>query len=328
MSLRLVKKNKSPREPSATKADLENQIDALFKLPLAEFTDARNALAAQLKKSGSLKESVLVKALAKPPISAWAVNQLYWNHRQAFDRLIASGERFHKAQTSRNAGKVADMRDALDGRREALMDLEDRATSLLRSAGHNPTLDIIRRLTATLEAISVYESGSDAPRPGRLTHDVDPPGFGSFGSFVPVPVITVRTKEPARTKPAPKPSHIAVTAQKATPHEGVREREEIRKKKIAAAKVSLQAAKKSLTAARGRVQNLEAEQKKADVEAKKSAKQKRDAEEKLEKAKAASEVAAERVRSVAEDLEAAATLVDEAERKVEKASKELEALTR
>ena len=96
--------------------ELDDDLDALFRLPLAEFTDARNTLAARLKKSGRGEDAVVVKALAKPPVSAWAVNQLYWNHREAFDRLIASGERFHKAQTSRSAGKVADMRTARGAR--------------------------------------------------------------------------------------------------------------------------------------------------------------------------------------------------------------------
>src|SRR5918995_2445003 len=104
---------------------LDDDVDALFRLPLAEFTGARNTLAARLKKSGRGDEAVLVKALVKPSISAWAVNQLYWNHRDAFDRLIASGERFHRAQTSRLAAKVADMRAALDARREALTHLAD-----------------------------------------------------------------------------------------------------------------------------------------------------------------------------------------------------------
>src|SRR6267142_605378 len=108
-----------------TKVQLGDDVNALFSLPLAEFTAARNTLAARLKKSGHGGEAILVKAFAKPPISAWAVNQLYWNHREAFDQLIASGERFHKAQTS---GKVSDMCEALDTRREALTDLSDLAT--------------------------------------------------------------------------------------------------------------------------------------------------------------------------------------------------------
>ena len=85
-------------------SNFENEVDALFRLPLAEFTGARNALAAQLKKRGRGEDAARVKALGKPSIAAWAVNQLYWNHREEFDQLIASGERFHKAQTS---GKVA-----------------------------------------------------------------------------------------------------------------------------------------------------------------------------------------------------------------------------
>jgi hypothetical protein len=172
--------------------DADADVDALFRLALTEFTGARNALAAKLKKSGRGDEAAAVKALAKPPISAWAVNQLYWNHREEFDQLIASGERFHKAQTSRSAGKVADMREALEARREAITHLSDLATRLLQDAGpnpgQNPSLDTIRRITTTLEAISVYASRSDGPHPegpGRLTHDVDPPGFESFGSFVP-----------------------------------------------------------------------------------------------------------------------------------------------
>src|SRR6185436_3950265 len=103
------------------------------------------------------------------PVSAWTVNQLYWNHRAAFDRLIASGERFHKAQTS--AGKSGDTRGALDARREALTHLSDLAELVLRDAGPNPvqkpSLDTVRRITSTLEAMSVYASRSDAPRPGR-----------------------------------------------------------------------------------------------------------------------------------------------------------------
>src|SRR6267378_8388622 len=106
-----------------TKGKVNDEIDALFRLPLAEFTGARNTLAARLKKSGRGDDAVLVKTLVKPSISAWAVNQLYWNHREAFDQLIASGEHFHKAQTSRHGGKLADMRGALDARREALTQL-------------------------------------------------------------------------------------------------------------------------------------------------------------------------------------------------------------
>ncbi|HUS09973.1 MAG TPA: hypothetical protein VMZ30_05850 [Pyrinomonadaceae bacterium] len=312
--------------------DLDDaEVDPLFRLPLAEFTGARNALAAKLKKSGRGDDAARVKALAKPPISAWAVNQLYWNHREAFDRLIASGERFHKAQTSRSAGKAADMREALEARREALTHLSDLAIALLRDAGpnpgQNPSLDTVRRITATLEGMSAYASRSDGPRPGRLTDDVDPPGFESFGSFVPAAGMAEPRDEPSRVTPSKKPSSAPTkTRRKVGPDDDVRQLEETRKAKIAAAKVSLQDAKRSLTEARSRAQSLEAAQKKADAEAKKAEKHRRDVEASLEKAKASAEDTALRARSVAVELEEAAMAVEDAERTVEKAAKELESL--
>jgi hypothetical protein len=313
------------------KDSLKDEVDALFKLPLAEFTGARNALAAKLKKSGRGEEkadAARVKALAKPSISAWAVNQLYWNHREEFDQLIAAGERFHKAQTSRSAGKVADMRAALDDRREALTHLSDLAASVLRDAGHNPALDTVHRITTTLEALSAYASRSDAPHAGRLTVDVDPPGFESFGSAILGGTSTKEsTRRPARVTPSQKSSTPAVnTKGKAALDSDARQLEERRKKEMAAARASLQDAKKTLTEARAKAKTLEGLQKKLLAKAKEAEKNRRDAEERLEKAKAAAAEAARRARSVADEVEEAATAVEDASRRVEESSKELEEL--
>jgi hypothetical protein len=306
-------------------SNLEDDLDDLFRLPLAEFTGARNALAAQLKKSGrgdEKAEAARVKALAKPSISAWAVNQLYWNHRKEFDQLTALGERFHKAQKS---GKVAEMRTALDARREALTKLSDLAMSLLRDAGQNSAPNTIHRITTTLEGISAYASRTDGPRAGRLTNEIDPPGFDSLASFVP----GAKKQEAVGGRQS-----AGTTSQKSKPLRQVsveddqRQKEEARKAKIAAARVSLQDAKRSLTAVRARAQSLEAAQKKADAEAKKAEKHRRDAEENLAKAKAASADAARRARSVAVEVEEATSAVEDAEDTVEATSKELESLFR
>src|SRR6266542_36670 len=311
---------------------LDDDVDALFRLPLPEFIGARKTLAARLKKDGRAADAERVKLLAKPSISAWAVNQLYWRHREAFDRLIATGQCFHKAQTS---GKVANMREALDARREALSHLSDLATTLLRDAGHNPSLDTIRRITTTLEAMSAYASLSDGPTPGRLTQDVDPPGFESFASFIPSAGTTKRTEQPTKVSPSTKSGATSTKArQKATAASEVkrlaesRQIEESRQAKIVAAKVSLQNAKKSLTAARARAQNLEAQRKKVDAAAKEAEQQSREAEERFNKATAASEAAAQRARSVNVELEEATKSFDDAKRAVEKETKELESLFR
>src|SRR5215813_6651115 len=318
---------------SKNNESLENDIDALFKLPLAEFTDARNALAARLKKSGRANEGTLVKALTKPSISAWAVNQLYWKHRQAFDQLIAAGQRVRQAQ----AGKIADMRGSLEARRESLTQLTDLATALLHDAGHSPTLDTVRSITATLEALSAHASLADGPTPGRLTHDVDPPGFESLASLMTGAAAAKRNQQPVRATPIQKQGSAATKAQPKSSTVGnalrVRQLEETRQARIAAAKASLQDAKKSLAEMRAKTQKLEAAQKKAnaetknaDAEAKQAEKQFREAEARFKKAKSVSQDAAERSQSVSTEVAEAARAVEDAKRAVDQATKELESL--
>ena len=303
---------------------LDDDVDELFKLPLAEFTAARDALAKRLKKDGRADDAALVKSLSKPSVSAWTVNQIYWHHRDSFEELLAAGQRFHKAQTSSLAGKVADMRGSLEARRKALTELSDLAASLLSDAGHNPSPDTIRRITTTLEAISAYASLSDGPSLGRLSQDVDPPGFESLASFMPGAGALRRTGSAAQ-KPAPLSSQQKSTSPAARE---AREAEKTRQVRIAAAKGALQVAKKTLANARARAQSFEPAQKKANAEVKQAEKQVRDAEDRLKNARLAYEAANRRAQSIAADAAEAAKAAEDAKRAMEEASRELESLFR
>jgi len=264
---------------SLVKRKLDDEIDDLFKLPVAEFTNARNALAARLKKEGRTNDAERVKLLAKSSISAWAVNQLYWDHRDAFNQLIATGKGFRGP---------ASRRESLDARRDALVELSELATKLLRDAGHNPSQDTIRRVTATLEALSAYALLPDGPTPGRLTSDVDPPSFESLASLM---------SGGGSIAPAPARKKAAIIA----------DARKIQQAKIAAAKTSLQDAKRLLAGARTTAQSLEATLKKAKAEAKE---------------------AARRAQTVAAEAEAATQAFEDAKRTFEEATKELESLLR
>jgi len=317
------KPNQKEERSGESKSKLDDDLDELFRLPLSEFTAARNSLAAGKKKSGRGDEADFVKALAKPSITAWAVNQLYWKHREAFDRLIATGERFRQAQVSRQASKVADMRESLDARRKELSKLSDLSTALLRDAGHNPTPDTIQRISTTLEAMSAYASVLDGPRPGRLTQDVDPPGFESLASFVP----SAGRKDAVTSSPK---SDRVVTKRggKVETATDARKLEDSRQARIAAAKTSLQDAKKLLVEARAKAQSLEVAQKKANAEAKDAENERREAEKRLAKAKFASEVATREARTIALEVDEASKALQAAKRAVEQTSKDLELLFR
>ena len=296
------------------KSKLEDEIDALFTLPLTEFTSVRNTLAARLKKEKLSDEAERVKLLTKPPVSAWAVNQLYWNHRDEFEQLIATGKRFNSAQASRSAAKAANMRDSLEARRQALAGLSDLAAELLQDAGHNPSQDTLRRVTTTLEALSTFALLPDGPTPGRLTQDVDPPSFELLASLISGDATSMPVEPSARTKSVTKPKTAAADAR------------QIRQAKIADAKLLLQEAKKSLADARAKAQSSEATQKKANADAKETEKQKRAAEERLQRATAVSEAAARRAQIANAEAAEGAQAVEDAKRSVEVATRELESL--
>ena len=297
---------------------IEDEIDELYRLPLVEFTTARNALAGRLKKEGRADDAERVKLLVKPSVSAWAVNQLYWSHRDAFDELIATGKRFRPAASSRRAGKMADMRESLDARREVVSQLEELAAELLSDAGHSPTLDTLRRITATLEALSTYALLPDGPAPGRLSQDVDPPSFASVASLMSGVAAMDDGAAPARKK-----SGAAGPIAREKPAADLRQ---IRHAKIAAAKASLQDAKRSLTDAREKAQTLEAAQKKANAEVKEAEKQQREIEALLETVTSAVEDATRRSQAVAAEVAEAAQALETAKRNVNDATKDLESL--
>jgi hypothetical protein len=320
-----------------TTGKLDDDVDALFKLPLAEFISARNDLAARLKQAERANDANLVKALAKPSISAWAVNQLHWRHREALDRLMVTAQRFRQAQTSHTAGRIADIRGSLDARSEALSHLSNLATVILRDAGHNPTPDTIHRITITLEAVSAYATPSDGPTPGRLTQDVDPPGFGSLASLISGTGTTKRNDDLTRVTSSQTSRGAEAKMRPSTPPaddaQKVRQAEEARRAGIAAARLTLQEARRSLTEAKSRAQRLEAAHKKAyadvkdaDAEARQAEKRVREAEERFKKASASSQDAIHRAEGIAAEAKEAAQAVEDAKRAIEKASKELDSL--
>ena len=126
-----------------------------------------------------------MKALTKPSVSAWAVNQLYWKHRSAFNALLDAGARLGKAHAAQLAGKTADLRTAVTARREALAHLLQLADESLKDGGHGATPETMRRIQTTLETLSTSSTTAEAHRLGRLTEDIGPVGFESLAALVP-----------------------------------------------------------------------------------------------------------------------------------------------
>jgi hypothetical protein len=155
---------------------LDQQIDDLFQLPLAEFTRARNALVKTVRGA----DATHVRTLEKPTVVAWAVNQVYWRARATFDRLMKAGARLRKAQIAALTGKSTDLRDANDAHRKALADAVKEAERIASEAGSHPSPDALMR---TFEALSIAK---DPPEhPGRLSDALQPAGFEALAGVTP-----------------------------------------------------------------------------------------------------------------------------------------------
>jgi hypothetical protein len=160
--------------------------DELFGLPPEEFVAARDELARRLRREGEAEAAKRVKALRRPPLSAWAVNQLARGPEGGLGELLAAGERLRAAHQAALAGEgAAELRAAAKAEREAVAALVLAALELLREAGH-PTTDATRdRVAATLHAAAASPEAAELVGGGRLTADLDPSGFGSVadGAF-------------------------------------------------------------------------------------------------------------------------------------------------
>jgi hypothetical protein len=147
---------------------LDTKIDDLYRLPLTEFTVARNALA----KSLTGGDAARVRALAKPAVAPWVVNQVYWRARGTYDRLMKSGEALRAAQIAALEGRAADVRAASEAHRRAIGDAVAEAERLSAPAGATPGADALAR---TFEALSLATGAPSSP--GRLTEALQPAGF-------------------------------------------------------------------------------------------------------------------------------------------------------
>jgi hypothetical protein len=228
---------------------IDSKIDDLYRGPLSDFVSARNALA----KSLSGDEAKAVKALAKPTLVPWAVNQVYWHVRAAYDRVMKSGEKVRKAQIAALEGRSADVRAANEAHRQAIADAVGEAQRLSAAAGSAPSPDALSR---TFEALSLASEPPEAP--GRLTEALQPAGFEALAGVKPQPG-AIRAFQP-RESPRPQAAPAArgkTGRDEEKPSRAEAQREAREREKAAAAARERQAAIKKAEAAVARAEAAE-----------------------------------------------------------------------
>ena len=193
---------------------MADPVDELFLLPLREFTAARDRLAAQLVAAKQRDRARVVKALRRPTVAAWVVNQLAHRHAAAVRRLLDAGAVLRRAQYALGRrGSADDFRAATKRRQETLRELRALAAPLLREAGSAAHLDDV---LATLEAASVDPAAAKAVTSGRLSRELPrPAGFGDTHDARQLTLVPSGDRTPpARPAAEPKTSRAADAAAK------------------------------------------------------------------------------------------------------------------
>jgi hypothetical protein len=180
--------SRARRTDLAVVPDLDRELDELYGLPLGEFTAARNELAKRLEKAGQKHEAESVRGLAKPSISAWAVNQLARREADRVRELSEAGEELVAAQKAALAGKgAAGFDEASRRQRDAVRTLLPAAIGVLEGAGHRPSDAVKERIASSLRAASVDPDGRRLLAHGRLEEDFESAGLGLLAGFAPAP---------------------------------------------------------------------------------------------------------------------------------------------
>jgi hypothetical protein len=167
-------------------AALPDDADELYDLDPADFTAARDALARRLKAEGDAAGAAAVKALRRPSVGAWAVNQVARTRPELVEQVVDAGGRIAAALESGDRGALraapTARRDAVRAATRGALDLvgdqhRDEVNDTFEAAATDEasaTLVIAGRLAKGLKPIAVFAPLGDVDLPSPPEPAVEP----------------------------------------------------------------------------------------------------------------------------------------------------------
>jgi hypothetical protein len=256
----------------ASGADFEGDLDRLYQLTLNEFTSARDDLAKRLRAEGQNETAQEIKKLRKPTAAVWLVNQLARERPLDVQRLLKAGQTLTKSQARAAAGKSPQFPKARRDEHHALEQLAKAAREIAERAGVGSPA--VAKAAETLRAASLTAEGRELLRRGRLTEELEPPGFEAL-------------------------TGLEGLGQPLSPAETKRARRDDRGEK-----------RRALTEARERVRQLRAEERELATAARSAAGEAERAEAEAEAARSRAADAQEKARAMSDQREAAEADLD------------------
>ena len=195
---------------------LPDEAAEVFRADPDDFVAARNDLAARLAAEDRTDDAAAVKALRKPTVAVWALNQLHERDAEGVTALLDAGAELRAAQQaalSSSKGGAERLRTATVARRAAVAQLVESASGALTDAGRSAD----NQVGAIASALEVASFEADAGRElttGTMQRMPDAPGgFGEVFGLTAVPdddadeaATTASSKTKGKAKARAKPS--------------------------------------------------------------------------------------------------------------------------
>jgi hypothetical protein len=239
----------------------------------------------ELRKQGEREAAEAVKALRKPTVAAWALNQLARTRSKDVERLIAAGEELRSAQEELiGGGDRSSFQEAAGAERELVAELSADATTLASEAGERGG-GLREKVAETLHAAALDDETAEELRAGRLTRERE--AIGGFGAPGGGPAPTPSRRE-AKPKPKPKAKKSSSRSKPATAADGD---DAERRQQLAAARTDERHARRVLEAAAKAAQHAQERADAARTHAEEATKRSKTTAERLREAKKAERAA-------------------------------------
>ena len=253
---------------------VDQAAEELYGLPPGDFTSARDGRVKELRKEDR-EAADEVKAMRKPSVAAWALNQLARRRAKELDRLLAAGEHLRSAQEELLAGgDRAAFQEAAAKERELVAELSAEAAALAGEAGQSGA-GLHEKVAGTLHAAALDPDTADEVRSGRLVRERE--AIGGFGAAA----APSSAGKAAPKRPAKKP--------KSAPKSGREDAEH--RQRLAAAKTDERHARRELEAASTALAHAQERADAAEAHAAEAAERARTTAERLKEVKRAAAAA-------------------------------------
>lgn len=235
--------------------DLAEAVTELYAAPLPDFVPTRTRLAAAAKDGDDPALAREIRALRKPTVTAWLLNQLTRQRPEVLEVVQHVG---HRMRLATAAGDSATLRSLRPDRDSAISGVVAAAAELAEEEGRALTGSAEDEVRGTVVAALASEESSEAWGSGALLRALSYAGFGEVTLDDAVAVRAAAAPAAPETEPGPAPDRRPPPSVSSTPSREARLAVDEAERELTAARLRADEAAAALDAARQRAKDLRA----------------------------------------------------------------------